>query len=91
MNTIPVSLTVSQTDYALQVSVDEGVSADLTMDVAIQLVNGDTYEGDYTVTPTQATQVLPTEGLVMTQNLTVDPIPQNYGLITWDGSVLTVS
>ena len=49
------------------------------------------YQGAYTVTPTQQTQTLPTEGLMMTQDVTVNPIPSNYGLITWTGSVLIVS
>lgn len=91
MNTIPVTLTVSETDYTLEVSVEEGISAALTVDTAIQLVDGDHYEGEYTVTPSATAQTLATEGLVMTQNVTIEPIPNNYGLITWDGSVLTVS
>ena len=49
------------------------------------------YAGPYTVTPSPETQVLETHGLVMTGNVTVNPIPSNYGLITWNGSVLTVS
>lgn len=49
------------------------------------------YNGPYTVTPTQETQVLATEGYKMTDNVTVNPIPSNYGLITWDGSKITVS
>ena len=27
----------------------------------------------------------------MTDDVTIKPIPQNYGLITWNGSFLTVS
>jgi len=50
-----------------------------------------TYQGEYTVTPTQETQVLEMAGLKALENVTVNPIPSNYGLITWDGSVLTVS
>lgn len=91
MNTIPVTLTVSETDYTLQVSVEEGTSAALTVDTAIQLIDGEHYEGEYTVTPSATAQTLATEGLVMTQDVTIAPIPNNYGLITWDGSVLTVS
>lgn len=91
MNTIPVTLTVSETDYTLQVSVEDGMSAALSVDTAIQLVDGEHYEGEYTVTPSATEQTLATEGLVMTQNVTITPIPNNYGLITWDGSVLTVS
>ena len=49
------------------------------------------YTGAYTVTPSGQTQVLATDGLRMTGDVTVNPIPSNYGLISWNGSVLTVS
>ena len=49
------------------------------------------YEGPYTVTPNTETQTLNTQGLVMTGNVVVEAIPSNYGLITWNGSYLTVS
>lgn len=49
------------------------------------------YTGDYEVTPTQSTQTLSTSGLRMTQNVKINPIPSNYGLIEWDGSSLKVS
>lgn len=50
-----------------------------------------TYGGPYEVTPGASAVVLETNGLQMAQNVTVNPIPSNYGLITWDGSTLTVS
>lgn len=49
------------------------------------------YSGPYTVTPAQSAITLSTDGMAMDGNVTVNPIPQNYGLITWNGSVLTVS
>lgn len=49
------------------------------------------YEGPYTITPSQQTQTLSTEGMKATQNIVIEPIPSNYGLITWNGSTLTVS
>ena len=50
-----------------------------------------TYGGPYEVTPTRYTQTLPTEGTLMSGNVKVNPIPSNYGLITYNGSVITVS
>ena len=50
-----------------------------------------TFQGPYTVTPSRSQQALSTEGLKMAQNVVIEPIPSNYGLITWNGSVLTVS
>jgi hypothetical protein len=50
-----------------------------------------TYEGTYEVTPTAEAQTLATDSLYMRGNITINPIPSNYGLITWNGSTLTVS
>lgn len=49
------------------------------------------YDGPYTVTPSQQTQTLYTTEKTLTQNVVVNPIPSNYGKITWDGRTLTVS
>lgn len=49
------------------------------------------YEGPYEVTPSRETQVLNTEGLMMTASVTVNPIPRNYGLITYNGFEILVS
>ncbi len=49
------------------------------------------YTGETTVTPSTSAVVLLTSGYKMDTNITVEPIPSNYGLITWNGSVLTVS
>lgn len=47
--------------------------------------------GPYEVTPQDSAQTLATSGLQMARDLTIGPIPSNYGLVTWDGSTLTVS
>lgn len=54
-------------------------------------IDGEYYDGPTTVTPTREEQVLNTMGKTVTQNITVEPIPPNYGLITWDGRKITVS
>ena len=59
--------------------------------VARKYTDRPAYEGPYTITPTQHEQVLDTSAKRMTENITIEPIPSNYGLITWNGSVLTVS
>lgn len=50
-----------------------------------------TYEGPYAVTPTRNTQTLPTANKKAITNVVVNPIPPEYGLITWNGSYLRVS
>ena len=49
------------------------------------------YSGPYEVTPSSTEQVLETDAFYMNGNITINPIPNNYGLITWNGSTLTVS
>lgn len=49
------------------------------------------WEGPYEVTPSDSEQVLEVDGHAMRGNLVVNPIPSNWGRITWDGSTLTVS
>ena len=49
------------------------------------------YGGPYEVTPSASAQTLETESFYLAGNITIAPIPNNYGLITWNGSTLTVS
>ena len=49
------------------------------------------YTGETEVTPSAETQTLSTSGYMMHEDITINPIPSNYGLITWDGVTITVS
>ena len=51
----------------------------------------ESYDGAYEITPSQETQTLQTAGKCMTDDLVVKSIPQNYGLITYNGHELTIS
>lgn len=74
---------------SLSGDVQAGVSLGQTV---IQFV-GETnpYTGEYIINPSESEQVLMTKNKYLINNLIVNPIPNNYGKITWDGSVLTVS
>lgn len=77
---------------AVSVSVNaDTMGVTLGTPVVKEYVEVQTYTGEYEVTPSAETQTLNTEGLRLTRNVTVNPIPQNYGLITYNGAVLTVS
>ena len=65
------------------------VKADFSAYIEVPVV--DYYDGSYEATPSAQTQTIPVIGKTMKQNFMVNPIPQNYGLITWNGSTLTVS
>ena len=76
---------------ALQVLDEPGASWSSSEYVPMVTTELPDYEGPYEATPTRSTQVLSTSGRAMTQDFTVNPIPSNYGLIEWNGSVLRVS
>lgn len=64
----------------------------LEADVIITDVTGAVTLQDKSATPTQATQTITADaGYSGLGTVTVNPIPSNYGLITYDGSKLTVS
>lgn len=86
-----VPLLVSTDDVAVNLGVQEPKSVGLDMNVGVYAQIGEHYHGTYEVTPSAATQVLETDTLILDGNITINPIPSNYGLITWDGSTITVS
>lgn len=95
MSTAPmqVNMAVADTSFLvpMQVAVS-GISTGMVSSTNVApLPPPQPYEGDYVVTPTQSTQTLSTAGMKMTGNVTINPIPNNYGLITWNGSIITVS
>lgn len=55
------------------------------------MISNAKYQGAYEFTPSAETQTVETAGLVLEDNIIINPIPDNYGLITWDGTVITVS
>lgn len=68
------------------------IDAALTVPKRIAPPTGyDFYEGEYEYTPTNEVQEIPIAEKVATTNIIINPIPSNYGLITWNGSVITVS
>ena len=54
-------------------------------------VMGDVYSGSMEWTPTKETQTIPVDGLNMAGNITINPIPNNYALVEYDGSMIRFS
>jgi hypothetical protein len=90
MIAIPMQVSVSQVNLpvsvaASQVEIGVGVAA------SYQMIEGETYDGPYEFTPTHETQTVPTADKVLLENIIINPIPNNYGLITYNGRTITVS
>lgn len=89
MITIPMSVAADSAAISMNVA---ATSAAVPCEMeAVVTVLPTPYRGGYVVTPTAEEQVLEVQGMSMVQNLVVNPIPNNYGRITWNGSTLTVS
>ena len=67
------------------------ISVDAEIATTIKHSELPVYTGETEVTPSDETQILQTANTALYDNITINPIPSNYGLITWDGSTLTVS
>lgn len=72
---------------SLHVSEQDGVA----LHVGGEVYSHDIYHGEYEVTPSQVEQVLQTADKLLRENVVVAPIPYYYGLITYNGSTITVS
>lgn len=91
MQTIPIKVLENSVTVPMSVA-ENGVAIGIDVE-QVRIIYDDlpAYEGDYNVTPAHIGQTLRTNGKRMTDDLTVAPIPQNYGLITWNGAFLTIS
>lgn len=84
---VPVSVVVADN---VPLSVDTGSRIDIGVDMAVVASVGEHYDGPYQVTPGDAGQVLATAGKILDEDIVIERVPNTYGRITWDGSVLTV-
>ena len=89
---ILVPMTVAVSDVSVPMGVASGdltLSAEISLKYAMDSL--DRYDGALEFTPSSEAQVIPTANKSVLENITIKPIPNNYGLITWNGSTLTVS
>lgn len=63
----------------------------LSAEPSILIDRSKVYEGAYEWTPSEKAQSIEIANEKALQNITINPIPSNYGLITWNGTTLTVS
>lgn len=90
--TEPITLDVQISEqYDVTVSGGETIGAATDSQIVINRIEAEEYAGPYEVTPSAAEQVLEIRNKKATQNIIINPIPSNYGLVTWDGAMLTIS
>lgn len=84
-----LNLTIEESNQ-ISLSVGSEDALDFSVGEVIH-VGGEKYRGAYEWTPSQESQTIQIDGLQAEGNITINPIPSNYGLITWNGATLTVS
>ena len=93
MSVNEIDLTVSAVQpIALTVEPDQG-PVPMTME-QVRVIYESTYPeytGPTDFTPAAVAQRFETAGMMMREDVVIEAIPNNYGLITWNGSTLTVS
>ena len=73
---------------ALENTIDIPISVE---EVRTVYVYPNQYDGETVIIPSSEEQVLDTAEKTVMEPIVIKPIPQNYGLITYNGSVITVS
>ena len=88
-----VEMTVDTSKKVFEFSIEQTCETyEMTQDAVFNVtVNTNPYEGAYEFTPSSETQTIAIKNLMATDDIIINPIPNNYGLIGWNGSFLTVT
>ena len=80
-------------DVTLSIAGVESIplAVDVSEDLALSIGGERHYSGPTDIVPDGYVHILPTAGRVATENIVIEPIPSNYGLVEWNGSFLRVS
>lgn len=73
-----------------EIELRSGKGGNVELEISVASASGGIYDGEYTITPSDEVQILPTNSRLLKKNIVIEPIPSNYGHISWNGSVLTV-
>ena len=90
MIAIPMRVSVSSVNLPVSIGASK-VGLPVGIGVGYQMIEGTVYEGPYEFTPTGETQIAHTADRVTIEDIVINPIPNNYGLITYNGRTITVS
>ena len=84
-----ITLSVETTEEVL---LEAETAETVTLDAeAVIAIPPEAYKGEYTIEPSEEEQTISIAGKTATQDITISPIPSNYGLITYNGSSIIVS
>lgn len=83
-----IGLIIEDEEIVAEIDDEEEITASIELPAAIET---DPYTGPYVFTPDDTSQIISIADLKAIEDIIINPIPQNYGLITYDGSGIRVS
>lgn len=94
VNPIVIDMDVGSETPIIPMNIDQDIPVigmGMSMKTDVYVKPTAQYEGETIFTPSAEEQVIHTAQLYVNSDIIINPIPNNYGLITWNGSTLTVS
>lgn len=86
-----IPILITETEFEVPLSIFDSEPLNVDIEATGYPVYPEAYTGTVDVVPTMQRQVLKTKGFTLLDDVTIEKIPDNYGLITWNGSFLKVS
>lgn len=87
-HSISIQIDIPQKNIGVQVS---GSSKNISTAIDKGTLPFPAYAGEIEFTPSPDEQIIHTINKVLLSDIKINPIPNNYGLITYNGSTITVS
>lgn len=84
----PIKVSVKANDYVMVNQTEQTAGVSVSSPVVPLSIP---YTGEYEFTPSETEQTIKVSGTTPSQNIKINPIPNNYGLITWNGAYLFIS
>lgn len=82
---------IGEDPYAFTMDISDDIT-EVQMESCLRISSATAYyTGSYDFIPTESAQTISISGLTASANIIVEPIPSNYGRITYNGATLTVS
>ena len=85
---IPMMVAISNVSLPVSIG-SSAVALDVSPALAYE-VGCEPYEGEYEFTPSDDGQTIRCENKMMMQDITIHPIPSNYGKVSWDGAKIMI-
>ena len=90
--TLIVPMSLQENESLIFMELTEGTELiPMSFTAPIQFIeNVNYYDGAYSFTPSSAAQTIEIQDLTARQNITIEPIPSNYGRIIYNGATIRV-